>query len=253
MEDSGDKMIISSEKGVLTIRLNNPKKKNSMTHDMLTIMIKTLDEALQNDEIKVIYFTSTGEIFSSGNDFNNFYTQTKDEMIKYFEIFINYLINYPKVLIAGVNGPAVGVSFTMLGHFDIVLCSDTAIFTVPFIQTFQTPEGCSSYLFPLLLGKSMANHLLLNGGVMSPAEAKNLGFVANVYEAESFVSDAYDYVLKVAKHPTKNLMKNKEVIMRSFRQKLIEVNKDECKDLRSMWDNQEFQTILNKFVKKPKF
>lgn len=249
MEGKDDKLIVTYDKGVLTMRINNVKKKNSLTGSMLEKVIKTLEEAKSNNDVRVVYFTSTGEMFSSGNDFNNFVEQGPDTLIQNFEKFITYLIEYPKVLIAGVNGPAIGVSFTMLSHFDIVLCSDTAFFSVPFIQTLQVPEGCSSFAFPLLLGKSTAGHLLLNGGVLNANEAKQLGFVTNVYEKEFFESDAYDYVLKVAQHPLKNLMKIKSMINRNFTKHLLEVNKSECKDLRKCWDEKEFQTIMKKFVK----
>jgi peroxisomal 3,2-trans-enoyl-CoA isomerase len=252
--DSSDKKIITKlEKGVLTIRIDNQKKKNSLTSSMMRDLIIAMNDAIKDDQVKVVYVTSTGEFFSSGNDFNNFSEQTKDEAIDGFEKLISFLINYPKVLIAGVNGPAVGVSFTMLNFFDMVLCSDTAFFTVPFIQTFQTPEGCSTIAFPLYLGKSMSGHLLLNGGVMTAEEAKNLGFATAIYEKEFFDKDAYEYALKVATHPLKSLMKNKAMINKNFTKILMEVNSYEAKELRKSWDQPEFVNIIKKFVKNPKF
>ena len=253
MEDVDKKLVSSFENGVLTLRIDNQKKRNSLTGSMLKKLIQTLNDALKNDEVKVIYFTSTGEMFSSGNDFNNFSECSMDQMIENFEKFVEYLITYPKVIIAGVNGPAIGITFTMLFLFDFVLCSDTAFFTAPFMQTYQTPEGCSSLTFPLLLGKSMASHLLINGGVMTATEAKNLGFVTSVYEKEFFEKDSYDYATKVAKYPLKNLMKIKSMINKNFNEKLIAVNKEECKDLRASWNQKEFQNIIRKFVKNPKF
>ncbi len=248
-----DKLVYTTNDNVLTIRLNNPKKKNSITGTMLTDITKTLEAAAKDNTISVIYFTSTGEMFSSGNDFNNFVELGPDQLIINFEKFIAFLINYPKVLVAGVNGPAIGVSFTMLSMFDIVLCSDSAFFQVPFIQTRQTPEGISSIAFPILLGKSMASHLLINGGVMTANEAKNLGFVTSVYEQEHFVSDAYEYVKGVAKHPMKNLMNIKSLINKNFTSTMLRVNKSECKALRKCWDEKEFQAIMKKFVKNAKF
>jgi Delta3-Delta2-enoyl-CoA isomerase len=249
-----DKLLVTSyEKGVLKIRIDNQKKKNSLTGAMNKKLLKTLDDALKNDEVKVVYFTSTGEFFSSGNDFNNFAEGSMDEMVKLFEGMMDYLIKYPKVLIAGINGPSVGMAFTMLFFFDFVLCSDQAFFTAPFMQTYQTPEGCSSVTFPLMLGKSMASHLLINGGVMNAQEAKNLGFATNVYEQEFFEKDSYEYALGVAKHPLKNLIKIKDMMNRNFRNYCVELNKVECKELRESWNQKEFQTIIKKFVKNPKF
>ena len=88
---------------------------------------------------------------------------------------------------------------------------------------------------------------------MTAQEAKNLGFVAKVFESQSFHEDALDYVLKVAKYPVKNLNLIKEMINRNFRAKALEVNKAECKDLRAQWDNKEFKDIMRKFVKNAKF
>lgn len=252
-ENPNDELIVSYESGVLTFKLNRPKKKNSMTGKMLTLIIHLLEKAKTNDNIKLIYFTAVGEVFSSGNDFNNFSIMTFDELIVDFEKFISYLITYPKVLVAGVNGMCIGVSFTMLALFDIVLASDAAFFQVPFIQTHQTPEGCSSYLFPLYLGKGTAGHLLLNGGALTAKEAKELGFISKMFESESFEKDAFDYVLKTAEHSVKSLTNIKKMINRNFTDKLVDLNKYECKQLRASWDNPAFKNIIKKFVKNAKF
>jgi peroxisomal 3,2-trans-enoyl-CoA isomerase len=253
MEDLEKKLSSTVSDGVMTIRIDNQKKKNSLTGKMLKRMVMLLEEARKDDKIKVVYWTSTGEMFSSGNDFNNFAEDGMDMMIQNFEGFVDYLIKYPKILVAGINGPAIGMTFTVLFMFDFVLCADTAFFTAPFMQTYQTPEGCSSLTFPLMLGKSMASHLLINGGVMNATEAKNLGFVTQVYEKDFFEKDALDYVNKLAKYPLKNLIKIKQMINKHWIETMMKVNKEECKDLRESWNDKAFQNIIKKFVKNPKF
>src|SRR4051812_10159620 len=99
MENNND-LLVSSEKGVLTIRVNRPKKKNAMTSKMLKQTVEAMEKAKSDDTIKVIFFTASGnEVFTSGNDFNNFAERTFDEMIADFEGFIKYLIEYPKVMV----------------------------------------------------------------------------------------------------------------------------------------------------------
>ena len=66
--------------------------------------------------------------------------------------FINAFINFTKPLIAFVNGPAVGIGLTILGIFDLVITSDKATFSAPFTALALSPEGCSSYTFPKLMG-----------------------------------------------------------------------------------------------------
>jgi peroxisomal 3,2-trans-enoyl-CoA isomerase len=252
-DNNANELLVTKEKGVLTMKINRPKKKNALSGAILRKLLEVMEEAKNDESIKVVYLTGSGEVFSSGNDFNNFSEGTLDQLEENLKKLVDYLIQYPKVMIAGVNGMAIGITFTMLALFDIVLCSDTAFFSAPFVQTYQTPEGCSSLLFPLLLGKSMSGHLLINGGILTANEAKEKGFVAKVFEKEFFESDAYDYVLKVASHPLNQLKLIKSVINKNFTKFLLDVNKEECKSLRSSWEQSEFKDIIKKFVKNPKF
>ena len=67
--------------------------------------------------------------------------------------FMASIIEYPKVLVAAVNGPAIGIAATMLGIFDAVYLSDQALLRTPFVSTAQAPEGCASYTFPRIMGR----------------------------------------------------------------------------------------------------
>ena len=68
--------------------------------------------------------------------------------------FVCAFIDFPKPIVAAVNGPAIGVSVTLLGLVDIVYASDLATFHTPFMSLGQSPEACSSYLFPKIMGQA---------------------------------------------------------------------------------------------------
>lgn len=74
-----------------------------------------------------------------------------------FRNFVQSFIEFSKPLIAIVNGPAIGISFTVLGLFDLVISSDLANFSAPFTKIALSPEGCSSYTFPKLMGRMKVN------------------------------------------------------------------------------------------------
>lgn len=251
-EETKKTIIITKEKGYLKVVLNNPKTKNSLSSDGMKYFLDSLKQAEFDDSIFCVYLTGTGDFFTSGNDFNAFAKYSFDEMAGNFENFINYLIDYPKILIAGVNGLNYGVGFTMLMNFDIVLCSSKANFVVPFIQTLQAPEGTSSYTFPRMFGK-VAGHLLYKGDPIDAVEAKNLGLVSKIFDHEVFHKSAIEYVEAVCKHGLDSLVKFKSMVTRYNKEELKQVNKFEASQLRKSWENPEFKKIIAKFTKQPKF
>jgi len=73
--------------------------------------------------------------------------------------FIHALSTFPKPVIAAVNGPALGVGVAILALCDVVYASDKASFSCPYAKLCQTPEGCSSYTLPKIIGIAMVRIL----------------------------------------------------------------------------------------------
>lgn len=74
-------------------------------------------------------------------------------MICIFRDFLKALVQFPKPIVAGVNGNAMGLGVTMLPLFDLVIANDKAEFYLPYAKLGQVPEGGATYTFPYLFGK----------------------------------------------------------------------------------------------------
>ncbi|CAG7831911.1 unnamed protein product, partial [Allacma fusca] len=88
------------------------------------------------------------------------------------------------------NGPALGISATTLGLCDIVFASEKAYFKTPFTTLGLSPEGCSSYLFPKIMGYAKANRMLYFSEPMSSQEALSVGLVTEIFPDDLFWSKA---------------------------------------------------------------
>ena len=71
-------------------------------------------------------------------------------------------MDFPKPLIAAVNGPAEGISITIMGLFGLIYAWDKATFHTPFMELGQSPEGCSSFMFPRIMGPAKVHRLASN-------------------------------------------------------------------------------------------
>ena len=73
-----------------------------------------------------------------------------------FKKFVAAFIDFKKLIFALVNGPAVGIMVTILGLCDVVYVTDDATFVTPFSKLGQSPEGCSTYIYPRLVTAKVA-------------------------------------------------------------------------------------------------
>ncbi|KAK4877498.1 hypothetical protein RN001_010004 [Aquatica leii] len=156
--ESHKEVIISMENGVRLVKFNRPHKKNAISFNMYKIIIDILNEDAKNDEVVLTVITGTGNYYSSGVDLKSKYFSSSQKPVSkktnlYLQ-FIDAFIRYPKLLIAVVNGPAIGIAVTTLALCDVVYASDCATFSTPFLNFSLPPEGCSSYMFPRIMGKT---------------------------------------------------------------------------------------------------
>ncbi|CAI5963853.1 unnamed protein product [Closterium sp. NIES-64] len=99
------------------------------------------------------------------------------------------VLRFSKILVAAVNGPAIGIGVTLLPHCDLVFAADSATFWVPFLRIALVPEFGSSVTLPQLLGRPLANDLLLTSRVLTADEACRNGLVSRVFPDATLQSD----------------------------------------------------------------
>lgn len=239
---------LDQDTGIHTIRLNRPQRLNAINHKLYANIPAALTETCDDPNVKITVITGTGRYFSSGNDLADMAMKwmeaksPKDAAEMSATILRNFVasfIEYPKVLVAAVNGPAVGISATLLGLFDAVYLSETATLRTPFASTAQAPEGCSSYTFPRIMGPSLANQLLLFDKTLSATEALNAGLATAVFPAETFEENVQQELEKMSQFEAPALERIKKIIRVHDTDLLHSVNESECQHLINVWQSPE--------------
>ncbi len=165
--------------GVQVLRLTRPHKKNALTQDMYCALSDAIEEGDSSPDVAAHLLFGSGGIFTAGNDINDFLATSKGagglgpEVLR----FIRLLPVVKKPLIAGVDGPAVGVGTTLLFHCDLVYATELSSFSTPFLDLGLVPEAASSLLAPMRMGHARAFEMLVLGNAFTAERAREAGLV----------------------------------------------------------------------------
>jgi enoyl-CoA hydratase/carnithine racemase len=170
---------IEQADGVVTIRLNRPTKRNAVTSAMYATIADAL-EAANSDGTAVVVFTGAGGAFTAGNDLRDMAENPPLGDNPPPVRFLTALNQLRAVVVAAVDGPAVGVGTTLLGHCDLVYATSASNFRLPFVNLGLVPEAASTLLLPRLVGHRRASELMLFGEPFDAEAARAMGLVTAV-------------------------------------------------------------------------
>ena len=119
-----DTILEETKNDVKIVTFNNLRKKNAIDVHMYVRLTEILNNAAADKDIAMVVLTGAGDIYSSGNDLTAVVNISVDESFDILVKCIEAFITFPKLLVAIVNGPAVGVAATTLALCDFVFASE---------------------------------------------------------------------------------------------------------------------------------
>ena len=208
---------------VLTITLSRPERLNAFDRPMMDGLIAAFDRADADDEVRAVVVTGAGRAFCAGADLGQGgktfdYAQREDrgevqaalaggapdlghESVRDGGGRVTLRIfSCLKPVIAAVNGPAVGIGATMLLPMDVRLCSSAARFGFVFTRRGITPEACSSWFLPRVVGIAQALEWTMTGRVFDAAEAERGRLVSRVLPPDELLPAARALAREIADH-----------------------------------------------------
>lgn len=181
------------EDGIFIITINRPDKLNALNQLVLNELHKALDEVYNNSEIKSAIITGSGnKAFVAGADISEFGkmdTSAGEALARSGHEIMNKIENCPKPVVAAVNGFALGGGCELALACHFIYASDAAKFGQPEINLGIIPGYGGTQRLTKLVGKNIANELMLTGKIISAQEAKDYHIVNKICAAEELLTE----------------------------------------------------------------
>lgn len=211
-----EKPVLTEKKdGVYKITLNRPSKLNSMTLEMLGMISDAVDEASTDPEVKAILVTGAGDrAFCAGADVSQFPGLSVKEARKVSKAGHNAFRKFmetPKPVVAAINGYALGGGNELILFCDLRIASDKARFSQPEVSLGLMLGWGGTYMLRKLVGKTVANDLILTGRRINADEAKSIGLVSHVYPAAEFEAKVNAYLQVLVNGPPRAISAMKKL------------------------------------------
>ena len=208
--------------GILTLTLNLPEKLNAFTLEMARELVEAFNQASDDDEVGAIVVTGAGRAFCAGMDLSiegNVFgldesqQPTLEDVAERGEeehilhgvrdeggLVTLAIYECKKPVIAAINGAAVGIGATMTCAMDIRLVSTKAKVGFVFNKIGITPEACSSWFLPRVVGISTALEWCYTAEILESDSLVQAGFAKAAYEPDELLPAAYSIAEKIVKH-----------------------------------------------------
>ncbi|MBW2458386.1 MAG: enoyl-CoA hydratase/isomerase family protein [Deltaproteobacteria bacterium] len=182
--------------GVTTLTMNMPSRLNGWTMDMMVALKAALGQAADDRETKAVILTGADPYYSAGVNLGGTLKlahprELRALIIENNQALFDTFLDFPKPLLAAVNGPAIGASVTSATLCDGIIASEKATFNTPFAALGVPAEGCSSVLFARLLGEDTAERMLgREGWKPTGSEAHDIGLAQWVVPHDDLLEEA---------------------------------------------------------------
>jgi len=242
---------IKRERGLLTLCLNRPEKKNALTRAMYSALAAALKEADEDPGIYAVLITGSHECFTAGNDIADFIQKPPSNLDSPVFHFMLNLLECRKPVIAGVAGAAVGIGTTLLLHCDLVYVSADARLRMPFVNLGLCPEFGSSLILPRLLGHAKAAELLLLGERFSGEQAAAWGIANEALDSgEAALAKAREMAQRFESLPPEAVRISKQLMKAPDRELLRKVIEEEGALFTQRLRSPEAMAALTGFIKR---
>ncbi len=191
------------EPGIGVLTLNRPDKRNAISIRMRREISHCLADWSASGRIGAAILTGAGAVFSAGFDLSEFRQPARfDELLESSSRYHRDVWQFPKPIVAAVNGPALGGGFDLAALCDLRIGAPAASFGHP-----EVKFGAPPLVTPLrwIVGEAHARDLALTGRTIDATEALRMGLVGQIADADRLMEEAMLIARRILEAPAETL------------------------------------------------
>jgi len=199
---SFETVLYEKKTGIAYVTLNRPKVLNALNKRAIAELKAAFEDARDDSEVHGVILTGAGDkAFIAGADINEVATDTPvqaEEKTRRGQALMTLIENLGKPVIAAVNGFALGGGCEAALASTIRLAAENAQFGLPEVKLGIMPGYGGTQRLPRLVGKGVALHLILTGGMIGAQEAYRIGLVNEVVSGAELIGRAEAILKQIA-------------------------------------------------------
>jgi len=263
---------------VATITLNRPDKLNAWTTLMESEVRSHMENAEQDDEVRVIVLTGAGRGFCAGADMSLLSAvaerglddrdldhrdldgreqvsrdgaNRREGVAPDFQKKYSYFPAIEKPVIAAINGPVVGLGLVITLYCDLRLASDASRFSTTFARRGLIAEYGMAWMLPRIVGIANALDLLFSARTIDAPEALRMGLVNRVLPQETFLEKVQEFAQELASTVSpRSLRIIKRQVYEAMSQPLAEAFDISVREMMACFRTEDFKEGVAHFVQK---
>ncbi|XP_004847811.1 chromodomain Y-like protein isoform X2 [Heterocephalus glaber] len=250
-------IVVWKQDGFTHILLSTKSSENNSLNPEVMKEVQSALNTAAADDSKLVLLSAVGSVFCCGLDFIYFIRRLTDDrkrestkMAEAIRNFVNTFIQFKKPIIVAVNGPAIGLGASILPLCDVVWATEKAWFQTPYATFGQSPDGCSTVMFPKIMGGASANEMLLSGRKLTAQEACGKGLVSQVFWPGTFTQEVMVRIKELASCNPVVLEESKALVRCNMKLELEQANERECEVLKKIWGSAQGMDSMLKYLQR---
>jgi enoyl-CoA hydratase/carnithine racemase len=169
-------LLVNEKHRVLHLTLNRQGKRNALTAEMCSGIVRAIGEAQDRSDIGCILLSAAGSVFCAGMDLDEAAQADGEQLFQAHDDVFSIGATSLKPLVVCVNGAALGGGLGVVAQGHVVIASDLAVFGLPEIRLGLWPFVVYRPV-EAALGTRRTLQLSLTGDLFQPAQALDWGLV----------------------------------------------------------------------------